>query len=226
MWFTNANSTVTNRVFPVLQQNESGRSVTRWKHVDDESYCKHFYHLTDYAPTIPQRDRRLPRGGLKAMQSRRDAFVDKVKDEEGHPLYDAHEQMRDAFRDRDFELMGVYEKFITKDNKKEMLPIVNNCVSALRAMGRMDIEAELTEEHFKAHTMISHAVGEVSVHPMFDTIGAYFASSLLWVSFQDLSLAPKLAAFVRTTGITDMKVILKRLPEIRTSHASMMEGVL
>lgn len=224
MWVTNPNSEVTNRIFPVLKQDKNGRSVTGWRFVDEDSQCRHFYHLINSAPTVRQRERRLPRGGIKEMQARRDAFVELVGDDDSP--YDAPEHMKSAFRDRDFELMGVYEKFLTGEDRTKTLSVVNNCVSALRAMGHTDIETELTEDHFKVHAMIDHAVGEVAELVFMDDMSAYFASGLLWLAFKDLTLAPKLVEFVLSTGVTDMRVILDRLPEIEATHPAVMAGVL
>lgn len=225
MWFENGDSKVTNKVIPVRQPDRNGVVTTRWVAVQEYDQRCHFYQLLRSTPTVRQRDRRLVRGGLKIMEARRDAFVALMQDEEPSQ-YDASEHMKDAFRDRDFELMSVYEKFITKENKKDLLYVVDNCVAALRAMGQMNVDKELTEEHFKTFNTISAAVGTVSIPPLFDTPGAYFASGLLWIAFNDLKLAPKLAEFVEATGITDLRAILQRLPEISSTHVAVMNGML
>jgi hypothetical protein len=121
--------------------------------------------------------------------------------------------------------MSAYEKFLTKDNKHEMEGVISVCAFTLRAMGCTSIAETLTLEHIRAESLVLDAIDHV--RDIFSSDEEfYFEEALMWVTFQNMQFASKILSLVKDSGITDMRVILDILPEIKASHPSLCAGAL
>jgi len=219
--FVGDESMIDNKLVPVLEVGSDGRRKTVW--VDIGRFFNHGdYDAQRYAPPLKP----LQRGGVASLKRRRDALLARIKDDMLVAGASPAEHVRRAFRERDADLMYVYEKFLTKDNQHQIIGNVLSSVRTLRSMGCESLPEAMTYEHLLVNQMVWAAVDHVNQSLFANPDDMYFREALGWVAFENLEVAPQITSLVKDNGVTDMRVILDLLPEIKASHPSLSGGVL
>lgn len=220
--------------------DKNGRLTTRW--VREDAYYYPQSTITPPKPAAHSPESKLPRGAVKEMKALKTSITERLAQD--FAAYQARERhyardhnyraalvaLNDAFQNKEYDKMKVYEKHLGVERNPEYLSAV---IDTLRSVTDGDVADGFTDEFVRDFWKISGRVRHAILAPMPETIRGLseeerttivdYASELL---FHNPGSYDRLESFIIDRGIFDYDSLAGALEDSKNIKGAVFGGML
>jgi hypothetical protein len=220
--------------------DKNGRLTTRW--VREDAYYYPQSTATPPKPAIPSSESKLPRGAVKEMRELKSSITERLaKDFAEYQKRERHftrddkyraalASLNEAFQNKEYDKMKVYEKHLSVEHHPEYLSTV---IDTLRSVTNGDVADGFTDDFVRDFWKISGRVRHAILAPPPETIRGLsaeerttivdYASELL---FHNPGSYDRIESFIIDRGIFDYDSLAGALEDSKEIKGAVLGGML